>query len=123
MEDAQQTMASLQECAAALDELSARLGTLDHTSRRDNIPDRSVSLHIMDHDAMFEGSLHQGELINITQVDPGGDPADIRLSMSSDDLLALTNGQLNFAHAWATGRLRLDASFRDLLRLRSFTRK
>jgi len=116
-------MASIAECTAALDELSTRLGNLDHTSRRDNIPDRSVSLHLMDHDVMFEGALHQGELINIVQVDPGAEPADIRLSMSSDDLIALTKGELHFAHAWATGRLRLDASFRDLLRLRSFTRR
>ena len=39
--------------------------------------------------------------------------------MSSDDLVAMTNRELSFAHAWATGRVRLDASFRDLLRLRA----
>ena len=31
----------------------------------------------------------------------------------------LVDGRLPFPHAWATGRIRLDASFRDLLRLRS----
>ena len=38
---------------------------------------------------------------------------------TSDDLVAMTNGDLSFAHAWATGQVRLDASLRDLLRLRS----
>jgi putative sterol carrier protein len=45
--------------------------------------------------------------------------ADIRLTMSSDDLLALTSGQLSFAPAWASGRVKLEAGLRDMLRLRS----
>jgi putative sterol carrier protein len=44
--------------------------------------------------------------------------ADIRLTMNSDDLLALTDGQLNFGSAWASGRVKLEAGLRDLLRLR-----
>jgi hypothetical protein len=38
--------------------------------------------------------------------------------MNSDDLIELTDKRLHFSHAWATGRLHLDASLRDLLRLR-----
>ncbi|MGW6554351.1 sterol-binding protein, partial [Streptomyces sp. NPDC055051] len=32
---------------------------------------------------------------------------------------AMVGGGLNFAKAWASGRVRLEAGFRDLLRLRS----
>lgn len=39
--------------------------------------------------------------------------------MSGDDLLALVAGELKFAKAWASGRVRLEAGFRDLLRLKS----
>jgi putative sterol carrier protein len=39
--------------------------------------------------------------------------------LTSDDLVALTDGQLNVASAWATGRLRVDASIKDMLRLRA----
>ena len=39
--------------------------------------------------------------------------------MTSDDLLKLTSGELSFAHAWASGRLRVDANVFDLLKLRS----
>jgi hypothetical protein len=38
--------------------------------------------------------------------------------MTSDDLLALTDGQLSFGPAWATGRVKLEAGLRDMLRLR-----
>ena len=39
--------------------------------------------------------------------------------MAGDDLVALVDGRLNFALAWATGRVKLEAGLRDLLRLRS----
>lgn len=39
--------------------------------------------------------------------------------MTGDDLVAMVGGDLNFAKAWASGRVRLEAGFRDLLRLRS----
>ena len=44
--------------------------------------------------------------------------ADIRLTMTSDDLVALTDGRLHFGKAWASGRVKLEAGLRDLLRLR-----
>ena len=49
---------------------------------------------------------------------PAVPKADIRLTMTSDDLLALTDGELHFGSAWATGRVKLEAGLRDLLRLR-----
>ena len=45
--------------------------------------------------------------------------ADSRISVRSDDLVALSNGDLPFGRAYATNRLRIDASMTDLLRLRS----
>ena len=112
-------MASLDDCRAALDELNQRLSAVDKQHRESKIPDRTLSLHLLDHDVMFRGTLHKGELINITEGEPEGPKSDIRLTMSSDDLVAMTNREQSFAHAWATGRVRLDASFRDLLRLRA----
>jgi hypothetical protein len=49
---------------------------------------------------------------------PAVPKADIRLTMSSDDLVALTDGRLSFGPAWASGRIKLEAGLRDLLRLR-----
>lgn len=110
-------MASLQESRAALDELASRLHGYDAEERKKNVPDRILALTLLDHDYTFKGRLHEGHLIDIDEDIP--EKADVRLVMTSDDLIALTNGELNFAHAWATGKIRLDASIRDLLRLRS----
>lgn len=38
--------------------------------------------------------------------------------MTGDDLVALVAGELNFARAWGSGRVKLEAGLRDLLRLR-----
>jgi putative sterol carrier protein len=43
----------------------------------------------------------------------------VRLTVDSDDLLALCHGEMPFAAAWARGRVRIDASVLDLLRLRT----
>ncbi len=53
---------------------------------------------------------------------PAADPdrrADVRVTVTSDDLVALTQGRLNFGTALVSGRLKVDASVLNLLRLRS----
>ena len=60
---------------------------------------------------------HDGALCDITKR-PVED-AQIRLTVSSDDLLAVTAGELPFASAWAAGRLKIEASVLDMIRLRS----
>jgi hypothetical protein len=44
--------------------------------------------------------------------------ADVRLSICSDDLVALANGDDEFLNAWLRGRVQVSASMRDMLRLR-----
>jgi hypothetical protein len=39
--------------------------------------------------------------------------------MSSDDLVALVDGTLKMAPAWASGRVKVEAGVRDMLKLRS----
>lgn len=115
-------MASIEQIQQAIELLVARLDGYDDHKKKSKIPDRSLSLHLLDHDILFEGQLHQGALVDIHQVPVDSPKAKIRLTMSSDDLVALTEEKLSFAHAWATGRVRLDASLRDLLLLRSLMR-
>lgn len=110
-------MATLAQCRVALEELVAKLDGIDGDARRSNVPDRTIELVLLDLDAHFSGKWHAGELCDMTD-GPCPTQANIRLAMSSDDLIGMTQGQLSFAHAWATGRVRLDASLRDLLRLR-----
>jgi hypothetical protein len=43
----------------------------------------------------------------------------IRVARSGDVLVAMVAGEFGFAKAWGSGRVRVQASVRDVLRLRS----
>jgi putative sterol carrier protein len=64
----------------------------------------------------FAAELRGGTLRELTEE---ARPAQITFTLSSDDLIAITSGRLSVRSAWATGRLKVDASLRDLLRVRS----
>lgn len=113
-------MATTEECRSALDRLSDNLAQADGDVRGAAALDRSLSCHITDLDLTFTGRLDDGRIVVLdTLPGPPLDKAQIRLAMKSDDLVAMVNGELNFAKAWASGRVRLEAAFRDLLRLRT----
>lgn len=82
--------------------------------------DRSLSCRLTDLDQVVVGRLSSGAVRDLRVLPHGPDvaKADIRLTMTSDDLVALTAGQLSFGSAWASGRVKLEAGLRDLLRLR-----
>ena len=111
-------MATVEECEAAMHKLAGRLKTPDAAQARDKLIDRSISCHLRDLDVTFGGQLRGGEILDIRQV--GRPDGQIKLATASDDLLALVDGRLNFAKAWASGRLKVDASVFDLLKLRTF---
>ncbi len=113
-------MATLEECEKAMRSLADKMAAND-PSRRKVALDRSLSCTLRDLDATFGGELKSGLLTDIRELDAarGTPPAEIRLDMTSDDLLALVDGRLNVASAWATGRIKIDARKMDLLRLRS----
>ncbi|MGX1761622.1 SCP2 sterol-binding domain-containing protein [Streptomyces lydicus] len=113
-------MATLDQCRAALDRLAQNLSAADGNVRRAAAFDRSLSCRITDLDVTFLGRLSDGSVQEVTHV-PGPPPhkAEIRLSMAGDDLVALVDGKLNFAKAWGSGRVKLEAGLRDLLRLRT----
>jgi predicted lipid carrier protein YhbT len=110
-------LATREECEAALHRLAALLGDVDDDTRRRHVLDRSVACTVRDLGTTFRGELRGGALHDVRTGDPNG--AQIRLKVSSDDLVALVDGRLSFPVAWATGRLRIDASIADLLKLRS----
>lgn len=110
-------MATVNQCRVAIDVLADRLHATDPHARKSHIPRRTVELALMDLDFSFNALLENGDLTEIREGTVK--KPQIRLAMSSDDLIQLTEGRLNFAHAWASGRIRLNASFRDLLKLRA----
>ncbi|MEU9759534.1 SCP2 sterol-binding domain-containing protein [Streptomyces sp. NPDC047985] len=113
-------MATMAECRSALDRLSDNLAGANGDVRSAAALDRSLSCHVRDLDVTFTGRLANGRIQVLDTVDgPPREKAEIRLAMNGDDLVAMVDGELNFARAWGAGRVRLEAGFRDLLRLRA----
>ncbi|WP_031076970.1 alkyl sulfatase C-terminal domain-containing protein [Streptomyces sp. NRRL WC-3742] len=113
-------MANAEQCREALEQLSRNMAKSTGDVRKAAALDRSLSCRITDLDLTFTGRLRDGSIQDVVST-PGAPAgkAEIRLTMTSDDLVALVGGGLNFAAAWASGRVRLEAGFRDLLRLRT----
>jgi hypothetical protein len=112
-------MATLDECRAALVQLSENLTQAEGDVRTAAALDRSLSCRITDLGVLFTGRLVGGTIKDVAVAEGPVVRAQIRLAMSGDDLVALVAGELNFARAWASGRVKLEAGFRDLLRLRT----
>lgn len=110
-------MASLEQCEEALRALAKRLAAVDAETRSKYVVERTVSCRIRDLDVVFVGRIDDGGLTDIRQADDAS--AQVRLATSSDDLLALADGRLGVPSAWATGRLKIEASVLDLLKLRA----
>lgn len=108
-------MASPEECKAAIAQLAARLA--GPGDQRANGLDRCVSAEVTDLGITFRGHLHDGVLDDIT-TDQGA-VGQIRLILTSDDLVSLATGELSLGSSWLSGRIKLHASLPDLLRLRS----
>jgi alkyl sulfatase BDS1-like metallo-beta-lactamase superfamily hydrolase len=107
-------MASVEECDRAFSQLADRLAA---NSSKPVSLDRTLSCSLPDIGAIFGARLHDGRLEDIQRVD--SPDAQVRLSMSSDDLLQMVAGKLNFAGAWASGRVKVHARPMDLIKLRS----
>lgn len=110
-------MASVEDCAAALQDLAHRFGRVDEELRRRHVPARVVACTISDLDRTFVGRIDEDGIHDIAEGAP--DDAQVRLTCSSDDLVAMVHGDLGLGTAWTRGRLHVEASIRDLLRLRS----
>jgi hypothetical protein len=112
-------VATKDECAAALDRLAAKMGGLDDDRRAKNSFDRTVSCVVPDLGVAFHGRMKDARLTDVVEYGTAKVPdAQIKLTIPSDDLPALVDGRLNFLQAWASGRIKVSASFGDLLKLR-----
>ena len=113
-------MASVEECETAFQALADRLAGADATAHRHATIDRSLSCRLRDLDIAFGARLHDGQLKEIRRMDvAAARQAQVKLTMTSDVLMQLVAGDVNFASAWASGRVKIDARVLDLLKLRS----
>jgi hypothetical protein len=111
-------MATRDQCEAAVRSLATRIDGVEAATRRRYVPDRTVVCRVPDLATSFSGEFRGGELVGLSEGARDHD-AQIVFTLDSDDLVALADGSLPAGTAWATGRLKVDASLFDLLRLRT----
>jgi hypothetical protein len=112
-------LASKEKVEERLTELIDRLGEDDEAARAlgRSLPDpRTLSLHITDLDVWYRTELAEGRLSPLEESEP--EDADIRITAKSDDLIGMIEGGVNLLAAVTSGRVRIKASFSDLLALR-----
>lgn len=113
-------MATLEQCQQALQTLVDRLAAVDPEVRSKYVVTRTLSCRVPDLAVVFLATLDDGGLRDLRCADgQATEGAQVRLAADSDDLVAIVEGKLSPPTAWATGRLKVEASVLDLLKLRS----
>ena len=110
-------MNTAEECREALQKLVGRLNELSPADRDAYFGDRTISVTIPDLGVTFGTKLDSGDT-PVREIGPGEPPADIRLTANSDEVVSLAESPMNIARAWVAGRVKIEASMKDLFRLR-----
>ncbi len=109
-------MATVDECRAALQSLAARLAAKAAENSRTIDFDRTFAFRLTDLSVAFHGRFAGGQ---IAEFSDGDDPsAKLAVTAVSDDLMALLEERLSATTALTSGRIKVDASVWDLLKLR-----
>jgi predicted lipid carrier protein YhbT len=115
-------VATIKQCRSALDRLAASVDGVDHEIRTKHLPRRTVLCTVKDLDVAFTARVDESGVHDIAQVSRAAEEppeAEVRVSVASDDLVALADGEDDFISAWLHGRVHVSAPMRDMLRLRS----
>ncbi len=110
-------MNSAEECREALQKLAGRLAELNPGDRDSYFGNRSMSVTIPDLGITYATDLG-AEDDQVHEVGPDDPLADIRLTANSDEVVSLAESPMNIARAWMAGRVKIEASMKDLFRLR-----
>jgi hypothetical protein len=106
-----------QECQEALQKLAGRLPELSPQEREEYFGDRTMSVTVSDLGVTFMTRLGAGD-DPVREAGPGEPPAEIRITADSDQVIALTGQPMNIARAWMARKVKIEASMKDLIRLR-----
>jgi predicted lipid carrier protein YhbT len=111
------SLASTEEVERKLEELIARLGSSAERELGRSLPDRrTLALHVGDLDADWWTEVETGRLGPLHRGAP--DDPDITITADSEDLIELIDGEGSLFSAYLSGRVRIEATFSDLLHLR-----
>ncbi|MGW5880366.1 SCP2 sterol-binding domain-containing protein [Nocardiopsis terrae] len=112
-------MSSINACLEGIARANERLLAQPLDKRREHIRERTVRVIVPDLDTAFDMRLTADGLTDVTPrpLDAPATP-QVRVTVSSDDLVELAEDRLDPARALFSRRLKVDASIGDLLRMR-----
>lgn len=110
-------MITAQECQEALQKLAGRLSELSPDERDNYFGNRAISVTIPDLGVTYVTRLGKGD-DPVREAVPGEPPAEIRLTANSAEVVSLAESPMNIGRSWVAGRVKIEASVKDLFRLR-----
>lgn len=111
-------MATLDEVEATIHRLMRYAERIDPSYRAMLPSRRTIEAHCPDIDRTWHAHWRDGAISDL-EAGALGRRADIRLTVRSDDLLAMARGELDPRRAYGDDRIKVEASMTDLLRLRA----
>ena len=111
-------MATAEECRQALEDLTGRIAEMDEADRQAHLVDRVISCKISDLGVTFVTRIGPDGATPVREANGSEAPAQVRFTAKSDDLIAIAADPASIARAWLSGRLKVEASIWDILRLR-----
>lgn len=111
-------MATVPEVESVLHDCIRMLERVDPSYRAMLPSRRTIQASCPDLGLTYHAFWRNGQLSELHEGPPDRRP-DIRISVDSEDLLAMAEGELDFGRAFAQDRVRIQASMTDLLRLRA----
>lgn len=117
-------MSSIDACLDGFALINRRILERSQQERERHIDERTVAVVVHDLDTTFRLRLTVEGLTDLTHHPTGAvpDPAQVTVTVGSDDLVAIAEDQLSAKLALVTRRVKINASLGDMLRMRSLVR-
>lgn len=109
---------SAEQCREALDKLASRLTEISPGDRATYFGNRTMSCAIPDLKVTFRTRLGEDGAEPVREQTPDDPPADIKITANSPEVLSLAESPMNIARMWMSGKVKIEASVKDLFRLR-----
>ena len=113
-------MSSIDDCLVGIAKVNERILAKSEEVRRTHIRERSLSVVVPDLATAFDMRLTLHGLVDVSHrpLDRPAPKPQVRVTVGSDDLVALAEDRLEPARAVLGRRVRVEAGVGDLLRMR-----
>ena len=110
-------MATVDECRNVLEKMAGKVAKKSGEFDLEDGFERTLAVELTDLGQAFSAKLAGGKLTDLLDGDAAD--AEVRISLASDTLIALSKKELKPAKAFLTGKIKVKASVKDLAKLRT----